>query len=269
MPNALRSLRALPCDDPNDDSLASALLAIAPDPDSNRIISAHAFLRDFSRYLISAAMARGERGITIYDVFVPPDQAFFLENPACPARYVGERDLMSEAGAETLAFMNRAAGVAWAALADSQPAGLYIKTISGLFDLYMEARDTDQLGLAEWMAHRKTYVSMIAPIAFFVWPDHWSARDFLRQASLENLIQMASTEGFVSNTIEPIILPRAMRRRILYYLAHVGKYTGAGAFYQADGMAGNEDTVTIPDVVRSFHAIVLSGVVVIPTAAII
>ncbi len=243
----------------DDDSLAWALEQDIISPDGDMDVRGISFVSTLSRYLLSEAMERGETDITICDVFVHPDRHFFEAHPTCPIRFMGEdeSDLLSPGSQDLFEKMQAYAVKAWNALFEMQPAGQYIKTISGTFDLYVLAGGERQSpGIAQWMEYRKLYVSMVAPAVFRIWPDYMTARGYMRDITLADLVEMSSPSGFTVNNVEDHILPRALRDRISFYLAHVAMMSGSDLFHSDE--ARRLETPP-PQSAIDYHGLIING----------
>lgn len=246
-------------DRPDDDSLAWALEQEIVSPDDDMDARGLTFVSTLSHYLLSEAMDRGETDITICDVFVRPDRRFFEAHPSCPVRYMGEdeSDLLLPESHEVFEKMLGYADKAWEALFSMQPAGQYIKTVSGTFDLYVLAGGERQSpGIAQWMEYRKLYISMVAPSIFRIWPDYMTARGYMRDVSLADLVEMSSPVGFVVNNVEVHILPRALRDRISYYLTHVAMMSGSDLFHSDEA---RELQLPPPQGAVDYHGLIING----------
>lgn len=246
-------------DKPDDDSLSWALEQDIISPTGENDTRGIEFVGTLSRYLISDALERGEQDISICDVFVQPDRHFFESHPECPLRFSADddSDILDPASSEYFEKMQAYSAKAWQALFDMQPAGQYIKTISGTFDLYVLAGGERQSpGIAQWMEYRKLYVSMVAPSVFRLWPDYMTARGYMRDITLADLLEMSSASGFIVNNIEDHILPRALRDRITFYLTHVAMMSGCDLFHSEKARENNEP---IPQAAIDYHGLVING----------
>ena len=206
-------------DDPEDVTLGDVLLSIFPQSLSHEDIQTVEWARQVSSWEISAAMGRGETGISILDVYETPDRNWLLaQGEDCPLRFfpTDDFDLLDEKNADILEKFTHHCEMAFEYLFHRSLCGKYVSSVHNVIDIYTKINPKAD---RRWTNARKKYVDFIAPAAFWIFDDDYlSARLFCRTATIENLINLSSPDGFCLDDTDEMILPLTLRNDILRWL---------------------------------------------------
>lgn len=235
-------------DDPEDSTLGDVLFSVLPTRMKHDEIDAINFVRMLSQYQISSALMRGEKNISILDVYESPDREYLKRMGLnCPLRdFMGEdTDLLNVRYSEELDHLIHYSDLAYEFLFHRTLCGKYVSSVHNIIDVYQRINPKAS---KIWGEHRKAYIDAIAPAAFWIFKeDYLSARLFCRNANIDNLINLASENGFCVDDFDEMILPEPLRKKLLHWISNIPN------IIDSDGFLTNTQQAT------DYQAMIISG----------
>lgn len=245
-------------DDPDDTTLGDVLLSILPAYIREQDVEIVEFARAVSSYQISSALKRGETNINILDVYESPTHKYIASRGLnCPIRFFlgDDIDFLAPENQETLERFVHYCNIAYEYLFHRSLCGKYVSSVHNIIDIYQKINPKSANG---WGNKRKIYIDCIAPAAFWIFKDDYlSARMFCRTATIDNLIDLLSEDGFTVDDCEDMILPAPIRRRVINWLVSV------------PGVLQDDNTLANSQASTDYQAMMIAGLKTLSSLAII